>query len=87
LPIGDEIGALAADPGEVISLGQAVMTLKAERKLWYGFAIREDFLGGLAIGSPAQLRTARGDAVKAVVATWRIRDMEPGTRRGDHDRS
>jgi hypothetical protein len=53
MPIGDEIGALAAEPGEVISLDQAVMTLRAERKLWYGFAVREDFLGGLAIGSPA----------------------------------
>ena len=88
-PTDGEIGTLAADPGEVISPGQAVMTLKAERKLWFSFTIREDFLGGLAIGSPVQLRTARGDAVKARVtelrplgefATWRAARAV-----GDHD--
>ncbi len=84
-----EIGALAADLGEVISPGQAVMTLKAERGLWFSFTIREDFLGGLAIGSPVQLRTARGGAVNARVtelrplgefATWRAARAV-----GDHD--
>jgi hypothetical protein len=65
------------------------MTLKAERKLWFSFTIREDFLGGLAVGSPVQLLTARGDAVKARVtelwplgefATWRAARAV-----GDHD--
>ena len=88
-PTDGEIGTLAADPGEVISPGQAVMTLKAERKLWFSFTIREDFLGGLAVGAPVQLRTARGDAVKARVtelwplgefATWRAARAV-----GDHD--
>ena len=88
-PTDGEIGVLAADPGEVISPGQAVMTLKAERKLWFSFTIREDFLGGLAIGSPVQLLTAKGDAVKARVtelwplgefATWRAARAV-----GDHD--
>jgi HlyD family secretion protein len=88
-PTDGEIGTLAADPGEVISPGQAVMTLKAERGLWFSFTVREDFLGSLAIGSPVQLRTARGDAVKARVselrplgefATWRAARAV-----GDHD--
>jgi multidrug resistance efflux pump len=88
-PTDGEIGVLAADPGEVISPGQAVMTLRAERKLWFGFTIREDVLGDLAIGSPVQLLTARGDAVKARVtelwplgefATWRAARAV-----GDHD--
>jgi len=88
-PTDGEIGTLAADPGEVISPGQAVMTLKAERGLWFSFTIREDVLGGLAVGAPVQLRTARGDAVKARVtelwplgefATWRAARAV-----GDHD--
>jgi HlyD family secretion protein len=88
-PTDGEIGTLAADPGEVISPGQAVMTLKAARGLWFSFTIREDFLGGLAIGSPVQLLTARGDAIRARVtelrplgefATWRAARAV-----GDHD--
>jgi HlyD family secretion protein len=88
-PTDGEIGTLAADPGEVISPGQAVMTLKAERGLWFSFTIREDVLGGLTVGAPVQLRTARGDAVKARVtelwplgefATWRAARAV-----GDHD--
>ena len=88
-PADGEIGTLAADPGEVISPGQAVMTLKAERELWFSFTIREDFLGGLTVGSPVRLLTAKGDAVKARVtelrplgefATWRAARAV-----GDHD--
>jgi len=88
-PADGEIGTLAADPGEVISPGQAGMTLKVGRKPWFSFTIREDFLGGLTIGSPVQLLTARGDGVEARVtelwplgefATWRAARAV-----GDHD--
>ena len=88
-PSDGKIGTLAADPGEVISAGQAVMTLKAARGLWFSFTIREDSLEGLSIGSSVQLRTAGGDFVKARVtelsplgefATWRAARAV-----GDHD--
>jgi len=88
-PTNGEIGTLAADPGEVISPGQAVMTLKVERGLWFSFTIREDILGSLAIGSPVRLLTARGDVIEARVtelrplgefATWRAARAV-----GDHD--
>jgi HlyD family secretion protein len=88
-PADGEIGTLAADPGEVISPGQAVMTLKAERGLWFSFTMREDFLRGLTTGSPVRLLTASGNTVSAHVtelrplgefATWRA-----ARAAGDHD--
>jgi HlyD family secretion protein len=88
-PADGQIGTLAADPGEVISPGQSVMTLKAGRGLWFSFTVREDFLKGLRIGSPVRLLTARGNTVEARVtelrplgefATWRAARAV-----GDHD--
>ncbi len=88
-PTDGEIGTLAADPGEVISPGQAVMTLKAGGSLWFSFTVREDFLRGITTGSPVRLLTARGDTVSAHVtelsplgefATWRAARAV-----GDHD--
>jgi HlyD family secretion protein len=79
-PADGETGTLAADPGEVISPGQSVMTLKARGGLWFSFTVREDFLRGIKIGSPVRLQTARGNIVEARVtelrplgefATWR----------------
>jgi HlyD family secretion protein len=88
-PTDGKIGTIAADPGEVISPGQAVMTLKAERGLWFSFTVREDFLRGITIGSSVRVLTARGNTVSAYVtelsplgefATWRAARAV-----GDHD--
>ena len=89
-PSDGRVGTIAADPGEVISPGQSVMTLKAERGLWFSFTIREDFLQGLTIGSRVRLITAGGrSAVNGRVtelrplgefATWRAARAV-----GDHD--
>jgi multidrug resistance efflux pump len=88
-PADGEAGTIAAEPGEVISPGQAVMTLKAAGMLWFSFTVREDFLQGIEIGSPVRLLTARGNTVNAKVtelrplgefATWRAARAV-----GDHD--
>jgi HlyD family secretion protein len=88
-PTDGEAGTLAADPGEVISPGQTIMTLKPGGGLWFSFTVREDFLRGIAIGSPVRLLTVRGNIVEARVtelrplgefATWRAARAV-----GDHD--
>src|SRR5262249_6464412 len=89
-PSDGRVGTIAADPGEVISPGQSVMTLKAERGLWFSFTIREDFLQGLTIGSRVRMIAAGGrSAVSGRLtelrplgefATWRAARAV-----GDHD--
>ena len=79
-PADGTIGVLAAEPGEVISPGQSVMTLAAKGERWFTFTVREDFLKGVTVGSHMQLLTANGKTVEARVtelrplgefATWR----------------
>jgi HlyD family secretion protein len=79
-PADGVIGTLAAEPGEVISPGQSVMTLAAGGERWFTFTVREDFLKGVTVGSPVRLLTANGKTVEARVtelrplgefATWR----------------
>ncbi len=88
-PTNGVIGTLAAEPGEVISPGQSVMTLAAGRERWFTFTVREDFLRGVTVGSPVRLLTARGNTVESRVtelrplgefATWRAARAV-----GDHD--
>ena len=61
-PVDGVVRLLVAQPGEVISPGQSVMTLEAGRGRWFTFTIREDLLGSMTIGSPVKLLTARRDA-------------------------
>jgi HlyD family secretion protein len=88
-PAGGVVGTIASDPGEVISPGQAVMTLSSGHERWFSFTVREDFLKGITVGSPVRLLTARGNTVEAHVtelrplgefATWRAARAV-----GDHD--
>ena len=61
-PTDGVVQLVVAELGEAISPGQAVMTLDAGRERWFTFTIREDRLGGIGIGKPLVLRTAKGDA-------------------------
>ena len=83
------VGLIVAEPGEIISPGQSIMTLEAGRERWFTFTIREDHLGAIAIGAPLWLRTAKGERIEARVtelrplgefATWRAARAV-----GDHD--
>ena len=88
-PVDGGVRLIVAAPGEVISPGQAIMTLEAGRERWFTFTLREDHLGAVAVGSPLWLRDAKGGRIEARVtelrplgefATWRA------TRAvGDHD--
>jgi hypothetical protein len=80
---------LVANPGEIISPGQPIMTLEAANERWFTFTVREDLLQGLTIGSPVRLLTAKGDPIDAKVtelrplgefAVWRAARAV-----GDHD--
>jgi HlyD family secretion protein len=88
-PVDGRVSLLVAKPGEVISPGQSIMTLEAARERWFTFTLREDHLGGVAVGAPLWLRTAKGDRIEARVtalrplgefATWRAARAV-----GDHD--
>jgi HlyD family secretion protein len=79
-PSDATVEILVATPGEVISPGQSIMTLSAERERWFTFTVREDLLGNIAIGSVAKLAIATGRTIAGRVtelrplgefATWR----------------
>jgi HlyD family secretion protein len=88
-PVDGIARLLVAEPGEAISPGQPVLTLGVAGERWFTFTIREDRLGGLAMGSKITLRTAAGDHFDAKVtelrplgefAVWRAARAV-----GDHD--
>jgi HlyD family secretion protein len=88
-PVDGIARLLVAEPGEAISPGQPVLTLGVAGERWFTFTIREDRLGGLAMGSKITLRTAAGDRFEAKVtelrplgefAVWRAARAV-----GDHD--
>lgn len=58
---------VVAQTGEAITLGQAILTLQEKHGTWFTFNIREDFLGGINIGTVLSLRTGNGETVQAVV--------------------
>lgn len=88
-PVDGGVRLLVAEPGEVISPGQSIMTLEAGRERWFTFTIREDHLEGIVIGASVQLVTAKGATISGRVtelrplgefATWRAARAV-----GDHD--
>ena len=88
-PVDGTVRIVVAQPGEVISPGQSVLTLQAGRDRWFTFTIREDMLGSITIGSPVRLVTAKENALEGRVtelrplgefATWRA-----ARAAGDHD--
>ena len=88
-PVDGAVRLLVAQPGEVISPGQSVLTLQAGRERWFTFTIREDSLGNMTIDSPVKLVTAKKTVIEARVtelrplgefATWRA-----ARAAGDHD--
>jgi HlyD family secretion protein len=88
-PADGVVAVLVATPGEVVSPGQAIMTLEAPTGRWFSFTVREDRLGGLAVGSGATVVAANGRHVAGEVtelrplgefATWRAARAV-----GDHD--
>jgi hypothetical protein len=80
---------VVASEGEVISPGQAIVTLYAPDARWFSFTIREDRLSGLTIGGRAEVVASDGRMTPARIteirplgefATWRAARAV-----GDHD--
>jgi HlyD family secretion protein len=88
-PTDSVVRLVVAELGEAISPGQAVMTLDAGSERWFTFTIREDRLGGIGIGKPLVLRTAKGDRIDARVTELRPLGQyavwEAARAVGDHD--
>jgi HlyD family secretion protein len=83
------VRVIVAEPGEAIVTGRAVLTLEAAGERWFSFALREDDLAGIAIGTTLRLERADGRQLTARVseisglgafATWRAARAV-----GDHD--
>ncbi len=89
-PTAGVTGMLVPEVGEAVVPGEPVLTLLPEHGLWFGFNLREDALGDLAIGSPVPVGTlsAAGGTLGRLTevrnwgefATWRAARAV-----GDHD--
>jgi HlyD family secretion protein len=90
-PTDGVVRLVVAELGEAISPGQSVMTLEAGSERWFTFTIREDRLGGVAIGKPLALQTAHGERIDARVTELRplgqFAVWEAARAVGDHDLS
>lgn len=88
-PVDGVVRLLIAEPGEVISPGQSILTLEKEGERWITFTLREDALGAIRVGAQAQLTINPDRAFSGRVtemrplgefATWRAARAV-----GDHD--
>lgn len=88
-PADGTVRVEVAAPGEIIAPGRPVMTFAPDGGAWYSFTVREDHLGGAAVGAPLTLEAADGRSLPARVtallplgefATWRAARAV-----GDHD--
>jgi HlyD family secretion protein len=72
---------LVAEPGEVVSPGQPVLTIAPANERWFTFTIRENLLSGLTVGSPVRLLAANGERIDAKVTELRpLGEMPSGAR-------
>ncbi len=87
-PAAGEIGLIVPEVGEAVVPGETVLTLLPDGGVWFGFNVREDALGGLAIGAQVPVAAPGGAASGRVVelrnwgefAAWRAARAS-----GDHD--
>jgi HlyD family secretion protein len=91
-PSDGVVSVVAAEVGENVRAGQAILMIEAAGKRWLSFNVREDHLGGLAVGQTAGVtRDGADGAIKGVItelrplgvfATWQAERVI-----GDHDRN
>jgi HlyD family secretion protein len=91
-PTDGVVSVIAAEVGENIRAGQPILMVEAAGQRWLSFNVREDHLGGLAIGEAVSVRRNGADgAVKAAItelrplgtfATWQAERVI-----GDYDRN
>src|SRR5260370_39238771 len=51
-PAAGVVGMLVPEIGEAVIPGETVLTVVAENRFWFGFTLREDAVGRLAVRSP-----------------------------------
>ncbi len=89
-PAAGTIAIEAAEPGEAVVPGEPVLTMVPDNGVWFGFNVREDRLGGLAIGAAVPVRLG-GDAVAVGSKLVELRDLgefavwRAARATGDHD--
>jgi HlyD family secretion protein len=91
-PADGIVSVIAAEVGENVRAGQPILMIEAAGKQWFSFNVREDHLGGLAVGQAVGVTRDGADAaIKGVVtelrplgvfATWQAERVI-----GDHDRN
>jgi HlyD family secretion protein len=91
-PADGVVSVIAAEVGENVHAGQPILMVEAAGEQWLSFNIREDYLGGLAVGKTVDVKRSGADgAIKSVVtelqplgvfATWQAERVI-----GDHDRN
>ncbi|WFU81646.1 HlyD family efflux transporter periplasmic adaptor subunit [Bradyrhizobium sp. CIAT3101] len=91
-PADGVVSVVAAEIGENIRAGQPILMVEASGRQWLSFNVREDHLGGLAMGKTVNvLRNGDAAAIKSVItelrpigvfATWQAERVV-----GDHDRN
>jgi multidrug resistance efflux pump len=89
-PAAGVVGLIVPEIGEAVVPGEPVLTLVPERGLWFGFNLREDVLGPLAIGSRVAVE-ASGTPAPASGTLTEMRDWgefaawRAARASGDHD--
>src|SRR3984957_18342445 len=91
-PADGVVSVIAAEVGENVHAGQPILMVEAAGEQWLSFNVREDHLGGLAIGEAVSVtRNGADGAVKAAItalrplgtfATWQAERVI-----GDYDRN
>jgi HlyD family secretion protein len=90
-PADGVVSVIAAEVGENVRAGQPILMVEAAGRQWLSFNVREDHLGGLAVGKTVNVLRGADAATKAVItqlqplgvfATWQAERVI-----GDHDRN
>ena len=91
-PADGVVSVIAAEVGENVRPGQAILMVEASGRQWLSFNVREDHLGGLVMGNTVSvIRNGADGIIKSVItelrplgifATWQAERVI-----GDHDRN
>lgn len=90
-PADGVVSVVVAEVGENVRAGQPILMVEAAGRQWLSFNVREDHLGGLAVGKAADVIRNAGGTLKGLVtelqplgtfATWQAERVV-----GDHDRN
>jgi HlyD family secretion protein len=91
-PADGVVSVIAAEVGENVRPGQAILMVEAAGRQWLSFNVREDHLAGLAMGNTVSvIRNGADGMIKSVItelrplgifATWQAERVI-----GDHDRN